>query len=314
MARFKRLRNLYQLVSNPKRYHRDQEIDLDESISVDEWRDEAKPTLGERLASRRRLFGAFALLGFLALGLVAAYSQRFLPSLYGNPYVIEAMKWAVVVPIIFILGMKTVRGKLKNIDWLVLFIPKKGARLYVGQKAEDTAGNRTFEPVKGFDILGLKGAPLTLGDLGDDFARNFAKAGRDPSSQATLRVEDSLHSSVDTFLGSVTCALTGGLELDEYGRESDLYTTPPDVADNETYKKLTTTLEQMRDKNSELKDRIDGIKEDRDEWKDMALKKREEIKQEMVDTHGELAEAGFAPRPQPVERGGSDIMDDELDN
>lgn len=308
---FERTKAFLDFVSHPDRYRSDGEVDIDEETDPSEWRDASSPTLTERLASRKAQFATVAFFAFIALGLVAVYSRRYLPELYGNPYIKVGLLVVVVAVGAFLTGVKFIRGKLGRIDWLVMLVPsKQGIGFYVGSFDEDTAGNAVFEPLKGFDIVGLRGEPLTLGDLGDDFARSFAKRGRGADAQATIRLEDALYANRETFLGTVSCALTGGLEVDEFGRESDLYTAPPDVVDAERYKKLSNTLEQMKDKNNELETRLDAKKEDVQYWKNQAQANRDEVISEFVENHGQLAESGF--KPQAGRRGGSDLTDSDL--
>lgn len=297
---FERTKALYDILTNPSRYrNEDEEVSLDETTDPQTWRDESKPTWTERLASRKHQFIAFGFVGLILLGIIAAYSRTYIPELYGNPLVREAVKWGLVVPAAFLSGVKWLRGKLRQVDWLVLILPEGGIGFYIGDLNEDSTGNTIFHPLKGFDFMGLRGQKLTLGDLGNDFARNFAKQGRDADEPASIRIEDGLYAKRDTFLGSVAGVLTGGLEVDEFGRESDLYTTPPSTVDEDRYRKLRNTLERVTDQNTELQNKLEAVSEQRDYWKQEAKKEREEIRKEIIDTHGELAEAGFTPRSQP---------------
>jgi len=283
---------------NPRRYRSEgEEVDLDETADPSTWRDETKPTWSERLASRKRQFIAFSFVGLVTLGLIGAYSRTYLPALYGNELLKEALKWAIAVPVLFFSGAKWQRGKLQRIDRLDLQIEDQ-VTSYWGTYAVDSQGNALFTPVKGFDWFGLRARKLTLGDLADDFARSFAKQGRSASDPAKIRVEDGLYGTAETATGRVISVVTSGLEVDGFGRESDLYTQPPDLADREKYRRLSRSMEKVHERNSELQDRIETLEEDRDKWKDEAKKDRKEIIDELTDTHGELAEAGFQPRQQ----------------
>ena len=283
-------------LSNPSRYGKSGEVDLDETTSPNTWRDETKQSKIAWLASRKRQLLSLSFVLFYVALLFAAYTRQFAPGLYQNPWLIEALKYLFVVPLTFVITANWMRGKLKRIDWVVMLIPPNGLGVYVGSLEQDTAGNTLFTPVKGFDFLGLRGRNLTLGDLGNDFAQNFAKMGRDAGDDAKVRLEDALYVEQKTFFGTVCGVLTSGLELDEFGRESDVYTAPPDLVDQERYKRLSKRVDEDHDHNAELQGRLDAAQERIDHWREEAQQTREEYKQELVDTHTELSQAGFTPR------------------
>lgn len=296
-------------LTNPKRYAGGSDVNLDETTSPSTWRDETKESKIDWLKSRKRQALSLSFVLFYVILLLAAYSQQFAPGLYQNPWLIEALKFLFVIPLTFILTTNWMRGKLRRIDWVVMIMPaqpaengsgglktKGGIGFYVGSLDEDSTGNTIFTPVKGFDFIGLRGRNLTLGDLGDDFARTFAKQGRQAEDDASIRLEDALSVRRDTFLGTVCGVLTGGLELDEFARESDLYTTPPDLVDQERYRDLSHSLEKVHEQNQQLEGQIDVMKEQRGHWKQQAKKGRDEYIEEFVEEHGELAESGFGPR------------------
>lgn len=283
---------------NPRRYRGEgEEVNLDETADPSTWRDETKPTWKQRLASRKRQFIAFSFVGLVVLGLIGAYSRVYLPALYGNELLKELLRWMVAVPALFFWGAKWQRGKLQRIARLDLHIGDE-VKSYWGTYDVDSQGNALFTPVKGWDWFGMRARKLTLGDLADDFARSFAKMGRDASDPAKIRVEDGLYGTAETATGRVVSAITSGLDVDGYGRESDLYTMPPELADEEKYRRLSRTLEKVHKRNANLQDEVETLEEDRDKWKEEAKKQRSEIIAEITDTHGDLAEAGFQPRQQ----------------
>lgn len=297
---FERIKNAYGLISNPERYSPQDDVDLSEHADPSDWRDTASPSWGDRIRSRKQIALSLGLALVILVGLIAGWSRTYFPSFYEDPVVREGTKALILVSGTFYVSVKKLRGKLEQLDWLILLIPSEGIRnglqLYVGNKDTDKDGNLVFEPVAGFSLLGLRGHPVTLGDLPDHLARQFAKRNRDPDDQATIRVEDGLHASDDTFLGTIIGVLTGGLEYDEYAADADLYTAYPDLADKETYRRLTDTLEQVTDHNSELQKRVEAHREQADYWEDKAQDRREEIIREFIRNHGELAESGFGPR------------------
>lgn len=298
---FERIKSTFDLVKNPKRYldSDDDEVNLNERADVSEWKDETKPSVTERIKSRKRQALAFGFAGLIALGVVAGWSRTYFPDLYGNPVVQEVTKFGIVAGIVFIWATKWQRGKLESLGILVMLIPKQGLAVYLGKPETDSAGNRVFVPIKGFDLFGLRGRQLKLGEFDAGFAKSFAKQGRDADDPARIRVEDGLAHSKQTAIGTVIGVLTGGLEFDEYGRESDLYTRPPELADEETYRRLTRRLESVSSKVVDLRERVDAVEEERDYWKQKALQDQRSIKQEFKKDHADLLEAGTGRRGRP---------------
>ena len=299
-----RLKTFYDIVTNPDRYRStddDQRVDLNDAADPSTWRDETSATLRDRLASRKRivlLFGYFVIVGG---GLVAVYSSRFLPGLTGNPIVRELVKWLVAVPLLLWAGTRLTRSKLRQVDWLVLLIPDsetegRGLGFYVGNRTEDSEGNAVFEPLKGFSLMGLSGHPLKLADLADDWQRQWSKQGREADDPVRIRVEDALMADRQTFVGRITGVLCGGLGLDEFGTESDVVTTPPDIVDPDRYHDLAEKLADLQRSLAQTKTELDNVQEDRDAWRERAKQNEREIRRRIVKTHSELAEAGMKPR------------------
>lgn len=291
MARFQRTRELYKFLKNPKRYSSQdgESVDLDETADPSTWRDTTTPTLGERLASRRRQLSAFAFLGFVLFAMVAVYSQRFFPGLYGNVWLQRALIVVVAVPTIFIAGVRWWRGQLEKIDWFVMIGPESGVRFYLGKF--DPHDEPTFQPLKGFVWAGLRGRKLQLRDLGDDLARQWANRGRSPDDPADIRVADARWHSKETFMGTIVGVVTSGLEIDGKGRDSDLYCAPPEMVDEETYQTMTRKLVQTNEEVADLQERNSSLKEQRDSWKRKAKKNRDEVEEDLVGLLNDVGEA-----------------------
>ena len=314
-----RLKAFYDVITNPQRYRNsdgEDRVDLDKETDPSTWRDETSATWKEGLASRKRLVFLFGYIGLVGIGVLAIYTNRFAPGLTGNPILQELLKWLVAVPLLVWIGTRLIRSKLRQVDWLVLLIPRSetkggGLGFYVGNQTEDSAGNALFEPIKGFSLAGLSGTRLTLGDLADDWQRQWSKQGRDASDPARIRIEDALYADRDTFIGSVTGVLTDGLVYDEFGTESDLVTKEPKIVDPERYRDLATSLSDLQRRKTQLETELDNVKDDRDTWRDRAQQREEEIRKRIVKTHSELAEAGMKPRgtaAQPTQSPGERAM------
>ena len=302
---FPRIRDYYNFLKNPNRYRPDddEEVDLNNATDASTWRDQTKPSWKERLGSRKRQTAAFGFLGLVVVGLLAAYTNQFLPSLTGNIWLQRGLVVLVGVPTIFLLGMRSQRSKLQQIDWLLLIGPKQGVGFYLGRY--DAEGEGTFQPIKGFDFAGLRGRKLELRDLDDDFAQTFSKMNRDPGDPAQIRLEDARYHVKETMMGRVVGVVTSGLKVDSFSKKTDLYTAPPDMADEETYRELTRTLQKTKNRVNDLEEQTNALREERDEWKQKATQRREEIEEEMTDLISKVSEAGVIQRPHRGQRGQS---------
>lgn len=289
---FERIKTAYDIVSNPDRYQQDGEVDLSETADAETWRDESKPTITQRLASRKRLFLAFSFLGVIVVGLIGAYSSRYIPGLYGNIWVKRGLVALVATPSIFVLGARWKHRQVRQVDELDLMIDGEPQSFY-GTYDTDSAGNDVFKPYKGFDWFGTRARPVTLRDLDKEYHRAFAKQGRDPDAEAVIRVEDAIAGVADTATGTKVMVMSAGLELDPYGRDSDLYTTPPELADKEQYRELTRTVEQVHQENADLREKVSTLQDRKAWWRELAEEGREDVIDEFTDRFAELAEAGF---------------------
>jgi hypothetical protein len=290
-GQFSRLRNFYDVVTNPGRYRNEDDVDLDEYVSPKEWRDQTKPSWGERIKSRKQTALTFGFIGFIVFLIIAAHSRTYLPELYGNPYIREAIKWLVAIPTTWVLATNWQRRKIAQLDRLDLKIGES-AKSYDGVLETDTDGNHLFVPIKGFDWFGMRGRRLTLADLSDDFAEDFAKQGRDPDDPAKIRLEDSMYGVVDKALGNVAVALSSGLKVDGFGRHSDLYAAPPSLADEDSYKELTKKMEQVVKENKHLEEQMQLIEQQRDKLQTQVNDAREEGEDNVLNIIEKTAEAG----------------------
>jgi len=288
---YARIKSLYDLAANPRRYRNEDKTDLDEYVSPKEWRDQTKPSWGERLRSRKQTAIAFGFIGFIALLIVGGWSRTYIPQLYGNQIVREAIKWLVALPTTWILAAAWQRRKIAELDELTLKIGD-AAKSYDGILKTDADGNHLFVPIKGFDWWGMRGRRLTLADLSDDFAEDFAKQGRDPDDPVKIRLEDSMYAVVDKALGDVAVCLTSGLRIDGYGRHSDLYTAPPDLADEDAYKSLGKKVEQVVEQNKELSEQVELIKQQRDDLRSKVKDAEERGREDTLKIIERTREAG----------------------
>ena len=288
---YERIKNLWGLASNPRRYRSEEQTDIDEVVTPNEWRDQTRPGWGERIKSRKVTVMTWGFIAFIALLIVAAHSRTYIPELYGNPWIQEAIKWLVALPTTWILATKWQRDKIAKLDSLNLKIGDS-AKSYDGVLDTDAEGNHVFTPIKGWSFLGMKGNQMTLGDLSNDFAENFAKVGRDADDPVKIRLEDALYAVTDTALGKEAVCLTDGLVIDGHGRHSDLYTSPPEIADEDAYKALGKKVEQVVEQNQHLSEKLDLVTQQRDELKTEVKEAREAGENRVLNIIERTGEAG----------------------
>ena len=294
MGRFERLRAVVSDRFGRKRYASNETADtdpqLEEYASAQQWADTTKPSVSDRAKGKKRFLVSFGYLGLLGLLSVAYYSSVYMPGFYRNPTVHEVLKWLIVVPVCTIAGMNIMRSRIADTDRLTLFSEGE-VKTFFGKYGRDSAGNRVFYPVKGYDLFGLRGRRLTLADLPDDIAMQHAKNDRDPDEDAVIRVEDATAADQETALGRNMVVLSDGLKFDENGRESDVYAAPADLADPKVVERFKQTVTDLRNRVSDLEDQLGAARRERNEWKAKYRKRRDEILQDHIESVGDTNEA-----------------------
>mgnify|MGYP000589718595 CR=1 FL=1 len=277
--------------------------DPEEVVAPESWRDEQTPTWGERLLRRKKTVAALGLIGAIVLGILTVYAGRYIISALTNPIVQSTLKYGAVLGVGFILGVWWLFGKLERVDELVLFTGE-GVKRYVGDYDTDTHGNRVFEPYRGYSRFLKRTRKLTLGDLGGDLARAEQKAGRDEDDPVRIRLEDAITGSYSTDTGAVAASLTGGLHIDEYGRETDLYTAPPDLADEERYAALRDQLEYYSEKEiPSLEADVEDLEEKLAEVRERARRDTDESVEKFIGRVTDLEEARDRRRDRRAREG-----------
>jgi len=279
--------------TGPRKRFADEETveDPEETVAPDTWRDEETPSWGERLRRRWKSVLALGLIGLVVLGILTVYAGRFLVTTLSDPLVQTTLKYGAVLAVGFILGVWWLFGKLERVDELVLFTGE-GVKRYVGEYDTDSHGNTVFEPYRGYSRILKRTRKLTLGDLGGDLARAEQKAGRDEEDPVRVRLEDAITGVHHTDTGTVAASLTGGLRLDQYGKETDLYTSPPDIADEERYDRLVDQLRYYVEKEiPSLEADIEDLEEKLAEVRERAKRDTDESIDKFINRVTDLEEA-----------------------
>lgn len=291
-ARLSRLQEIVGWAVNPRRYGDDgDDVDLEEQTDPESWGDPAKDSIRDRVHDRRHQFMMLASFGAVAFGIVAGWSQNYFPELYNN----KAIRLGTIVlgtaAVASVATANSIKDKLGSLAFLGLHIPNKGGKVFIGRLDTDSEGNRVFIPIKGLNLLGLRGRELQLDDLPAHVVQNYNKLPRkmgEGDEPAKIRVEDALAQTVEAAYGRFVLVLTDGLEYDPFARGSDIYTTPPETVDPETYDELRVTMEETNRENRRLRSENDELEDERDRYKRQSDKRREEIIREFVQNHSEL--------------------------
>lgn len=265
----------------------------DQTINPETWQSEAKPGLGERLRRRRRMLSIYGVILFAIGGMLVVYGGRYAVDLISSPVTRAILSYGGLGVVAFVSGAKWQRGKIQGYDWLILQLDD-GVLPMLGEfrPAKTKDGDNVFIPFEGFDWLGFRSRQLTLGELGDEITRAHAKRGREPDSPARIRVDDAITEVSSTAYGTVVGCLTGGLEIDTFGQESDVYTTPPNTVDESRLQSLKERLEQyvetvvpnLKNENAALEQQVANYRSRLQETDDDAVEK-------FVERHSRLLAA-----------------------
>jgi hypothetical protein len=298
-------------VVHPRRYGDDSDdVELEEQADPETWGDSSTPSVRERVHSRRHQFYMIAVAGLVFFGIVAGWSQTYFPELYNN----KAIRLGTIVVGVAAASAtataNSVKQKIGSLAFLGLHIPNKGGKVFIGRMDTDSEGNRLFIPIKGLRLGALRGSEMKLDDLPAHVVQNYNKLPRrlEDDSAAKIRVEDALSQTVEAAYGRFVLVLTDGLEYDPFARGSDIYTTPPETVDPETYDELRVTMEETNRENKRLRSELDEVEDERDYYQRRANERREKILNEFVQQHAELISV-----QNPTRQTGEDSQPDVQD-
>jgi len=289
--------------NGPRKRHPSGEIeDPDELVEPDSWRDQETPTIGQRIRRNWKSVLALGLVGMIVAGILAVYAGRYLVGALSSPLVQSTLKYGTVLGVGFGLGQRWLFRRLEQTDRLVLFTGE-GVKRYYGKLDRTNAGNLVFKPYRGWSSLIKRTKHLTLGDLGGDLSRAASKGGRDEEDPVHIRLDDGITGVQTTDTGSVAASLTSGLEVDKYGKESDLYTAPPELADGERYDQLAQQLEYyVEHEVPRLESDIEDLEEQLEEVRERARRDTDEAIDQFIDRVTDLEESRDDRRTRREER------------
>lgn len=298
--RRKGLSRYFEAESGPsdKRYHSSSDVNLPEDISDPHtWRDESTIKRREWLARNKRALLTFLALGLVALIVLLIWFGQLIPQIIFDERVQILVGLLTLISITFLAGIRFHKSRATEFDWLILPYRDRVVR-YLGYYSTSENGTPMFIPVKGFTLFGFRANPMTLGDMSTEMARQFAKSDRKADDPAKIRLHSKLVSTAETNFGTVVCQFTEALEPDEFGMETDIEAKPPTLAPEDTMLELKTELEEQTSQNAYLKDQVSMLRDQKKNYKEMALATEKEIENRMIN---------FAERVMAASQGRSTV-------
>ena len=299
--------------SEDKRHHSEGQVQMPGDISDPHtWKDESKIKRREWIGRNKRMLVTLVILGTISTIILIIWFGRLLPQVFANEYVRTAMWYGGIIGATVYLSIRWYRSSIEEFDWLVL-IYSDSVKRYLGHYDTTEAGDPAFIPVKGFSMMGLRGNPLTLGDMSTEMARQFSKTDRKADDPAKILLRPSMCSVSNTQYGTVVAQLTSGLEPFETGHETDIVATVPELADKDQMHDLRQELQEQVSENSYLKDQNSMLRDQKQNYKETALAKEGEIQQRMINFARNVLEASQGTGGGGYSAGGMDPYGPEPD-
>ena len=272
-----------------ERYHSESEtVNMPDDVADPHtWKDESAARRREWLARNKRMIVTVSFLGLVVFAILMIYFSRFIPQLFANTYVRVFVGGGLFTATIFLAGARHQRNKLQRVDWLILIYPE-GVQRYLGYYSETEDGAPMFIPVKGFTFFGSRSSKFTLGDMSNEMARQFSKGNRKADDPAKIRLHPSMCAVAQTDMGTVVAQLTGELTPDEFGRETDIEATVPELADKDRMADVKEEIEKQVAHNAFLKDQVDMLEQQRDDYKQVAMDTLDEAEERIVGLVGRI--------------------------
>ena len=278
-----------------------QRVDADEINEPDEiqdpttFRDEATPTLKERLKNNKfRLIGSSFLI-LAALGFTLIQTRRYLPELYTHPATTRGLPLAILLVGAFFAGTKHIRQRLRDLDWLILVYPRTH-KLYLGEFKSGEDGTEWFEPSRGFSLLGGTSHHYELAEVSEKLANSAAKKERDPTDPVRIGIpQGGMTRKTGTWFGTVGSVITDQLIPVKETSQIDFIATGSSNEHDELLEEYKDRFMMKKRENERLENRIEDLQEELDQAKIEAKQKREEIRKEEREHMKELFLAARSP-------------------
>lgn len=266
-----RLRSQTDGPSRTRRHLSDDPGDLEDISDPHNPEDETQTSLREFVSDNPWMTLATGV--FLFIAGIATYfiAGNFAVGLATNPWTIRVAVLGTVAGTVYIAGINRGQTSLQDTDWLVLKTPD-GPIEYPGRLRQSANSDAIlFVPYKGFGRLGGLTEPYTLGEFAPELTQTRGERDGDGTSEpVTIRLHPYIATVGSTSRGQLAIQLTNGLDVDAAARESHLYTTWPDLVEEDDIDDVRETLEESQGRIQHLEDEVQTLREQRDQMKELA--------------------------------------------
>lgn len=271
-----------------KRYHSGDFSSLEEVSDPRTRDDEATTSWREWIAENSRFAGIVIAFLSVTIAVFVWWTVSFAPSLFRNPWVQRGTAVTVIVSVSYVVGVKSQSSRFNSTDELVL-LRTGGIQRYDGYYVETDEGTAPlFIPIRGFKWLNHVAVKYRLRDLSREIAELEWNQNRDLDDPVVVRLNPEFASTTYIDGKFVIGQLSEGLEPDEYGSESNVFATLPDVADDDAIGVLKAQLQESNSEIKELESRVQMLKRQRDNAKEEARESREETINSFIMNHARL--------------------------
>lgn len=248
------------------------------------WDDASKPGLKARLTPNTTA-GWLLLTGFFIFLIgFTFWAIRFFPGAYRNPDTLIFSFLIAMIPTAYVKGRQSGFKRVSRFDWSILFNGEWGRVRFGRIKGKTDDGHWKFTAAKGVSYGGWNPSFLQVRDLWPpsqvkNLRSKLHRVGRDGSGDAIDRIDKNTTQETETeTLGRVLITQTDGLEDDEFGAETDRFTTKPNLFDEEVGRQLTRELEQKAEiQIPELQKQIELLQN--------RLQDRESLETRLIEPH-----------------------------
>lgn len=213
------------------------------------WEEEGKTPVRERIKpSTPAGWFLWSGVSILAVGILI-WGLKFFPGAYRSPTTIITAVLLAGWPVMYVFGNHRAFARLREeFDWSALYYGTD-LELRAGKIVGSTDGHPQFVPMKGLSYGGYNPSYLELRDVFPPsevpkLRSKLHRAKKDGSGEVIDRLHKRTTRTVETdTIGKVMVTHTSDLVPDKHGVETDRFTKPPDLFDEEVGRQLTRELE-----------------------------------------------------------------------
>lgn len=285
------------------------ETDPDEKLQPQTVEDKTSKTRAETAKEYLGYSTTKAVLAVLLTIIFILFLRQYFPRIYYNQILRVVVAAGTYTAVLGTVVYRSATKKVLSYDELTLHLPN-GAKRYYGEFSEDSDGNKTFLPYKGFNFF-YSPIPLEWGDLNVEAVNTFAKRTKSDDEEAVIGLNDAITNVTYTDTGVVVTAHSAGLEADPKGRDRDLRLSMPETLDKSELGSVKNLLEKYETEIvPELESKIQTKQRQLDDARSKLRDREEDAFDRAVDKVRSTSEAMKAGEPETIiqerRRGGDD--------